>query len=136
DRSRTRRPSAAAWPRWSGSLRRLRRRGPSSGALGLRYAASPQPPDDPGSVVRHDVAALGFEVVHAAVEVILDPRPAEPQQKDQNRNGDRANDHDRLDADGPAFVGVHALQQSAEGGSWLHHILLSEVAAPRSESLT
>ena len=61
------------------------------------------------------VASLLVQVLHALVEVCLDRRPGLDQQEDQNRQGDGADDQDRLQTDRAVFILVNLLQKFQQG---------------------
>src|SRR5258708_21969477 len=67
-----------------------------------------------------DLVALSFQVGHALEEIVSDPRPAVLDDEDQNRQGNRADDQDRLQTDGPSLVTMDLAQQPANRGESRH----------------
>src|SRR5262245_20410942 len=69
-----------------------------------------------------DLVALLFEVRHAGVEIISDTRPAEFDDENENRQGDGADNQNRLEADGAALVAMNSADQPAKCGD-VGHVL-------------
>src|SRR5262249_51303964 len=76
-----------------------------------------------------DLVALLFEIRHAGVEVVSDARPAEFDDENENRQGDGADDQNRLEADGAALVAMNLAGQPPECCEWGHDL------APVSETI-
>ena len=72
------------------------------------------------------VASLDFQVVHAACEEDSNLWPAHFENKDQNRDRDRPNDQDCLQADSSLFVTMNAPQQVTKGSGLTHRGLRGE----------
>jgi|SaaInl7_135m_RNA_FD_contig_21_2465058_length_562_multi_13_in_0_out_0_1 hypothetical protein len=73
------------------------------------------------------VLAAFFQVVHSLIEVTLDPRPANFDQENQDRQRNGTDDQDRLEADRPSFILMHAFEQRTQGSRLFHVTTFSRI---------
>ncbi len=81
--------------------------------LEMRSGEAALPESDSSTIVRR-IAAAFFELVQSLIEVVADAGPAEFDQKDQDRDRNRSDDENRLQADGASFVAVNLAEQIAK----------------------
>ena len=62
-----------------------------------------------------EIERTTFQFVHPFVEEFSDPWPAEFNDEDQDRQGNRRDNQNRLDTDAAALVRMDSLEQAPEG---------------------